>query len=352
METSLATLLQESIDVKTATLHTLQDAIQRAADTLIASLRRGKTIFTCGNGGSAGDAQHFASELINRFETERQALPAIDLVSSSSVTTAIANDYSYENVFSRQLEALARRGDVLLAFSTSGNSANVVRAIETAHARQMLVIVLTGKDGGTVATTLTKFDCEIRVPAQVTARIQEVHLLIIHCLCRAIDEHFTQAPTVAAKIQPSWEALRALTRHVRPLVFTNGVFDLIHRGHLQNLKAASDLGVCLIVGINSDTSVKTLGKGDDRPIQSTEDRMDIMAQFPFVDYVTSFDAFTPESLIQTVAPDILVKGGDYAPEQIAGYDFIQKTGGQIVTLPFVYQSSTTRLIEKIRTAAK
>jgi len=144
-------------------------------------------ILACGNGGSAADAQHFSAELINRFERERPALPAVALTTDSSVLTSIANDYAWEQVFSKQVLALGQPGDCLLAISTSGNSPNVVAAIEAAHARRLRVVALTGRDGGRMAAVLGVQDIEVRVPAERTARIQEVHLLAIHCLCDGID---------------------------------------------------------------------------------------------------------------------------------------------------------------------
>ncbi len=145
-------------------------------------------ILSCGNGGSAGDAQHFSSELLNRFERERPGLPAIALTTDSSTLTSIANDYAYEDIFAKQVRALGRSGDILLAISTSGNSENVNRAIAAAHERSMQVVALSGRDGGRMAEILVAGDVEIRVPADRTARIQEVHLVIIHCLCDLIDE--------------------------------------------------------------------------------------------------------------------------------------------------------------------
>ena len=176
-----------SIETKTLAAEELPPYIERAAAIMANALLNGGKILTCGNGGSAGDAQHFSSELLNRFERERPSLPAIALTTDSSTVTSIANDYSYNEIFSKQIRALGNSGDVLLAISTSGNSANVVQAIQAAHERDMIVVALTGKDGGHMASLITPDDVEIRVPAFVTARIQEVHLLVIHCLCDLID---------------------------------------------------------------------------------------------------------------------------------------------------------------------
>jgi D-sedoheptulose 7-phosphate isomerase len=144
-------------------------------------------VLACGNGGSAADAQHFSSELLNRFELERPGLPALALTTDTSTLTSIANDYAFADVFAKQVRALGQPADVLLAISTSGNSENVVRAIQAAHERGLRIVALTGRDGGAMAPLLVSGDIEIRVAAERTCRIQEVHLLIIHCLCDLID---------------------------------------------------------------------------------------------------------------------------------------------------------------------
>ena len=177
----------ESIQTKIAASEALVGSIEKAGLIMVQSLLSGNKMLSCGNGGSAGDAQHFSAELLNRFETERPGLPAIALTTDSSTITSIANDYSYEEVFSKQIRALGSKGDVLLAISTSGNSANVVKAIEAAVARDMPIVALTGSDGGDIAGLLGENDVEIRVPSQRTSRIQEVHLVVIHCLCEIID---------------------------------------------------------------------------------------------------------------------------------------------------------------------
>jgi phosphoheptose isomerase len=176
----------DSIATKTAS-RALAPDIARAGQLLADCLRRGGKVLSCGNGGSAADAQHFSSELLGRFETERSSLPAVALTTDTSTLTAVGNDYGYDSVFSRQVAGLGRSGDALLAISTSGNSANVIAAIEAAQAKGMTVVALTGRDGGRMAGALTPSDIEIRVPSNRTIRIQEVHLLIIHSLCDVID---------------------------------------------------------------------------------------------------------------------------------------------------------------------
>jgi len=178
---------QDSIAVKQQSQGVLIEPIHRAGGAMVNSLLNDGKILSCGNGGSAGDAQHFSAELLNRFEKERPGLPAMALTTDSSTLTAIANDYSYEEIFSKQVSALGQPGDVLLAISTSGNSANVAAAMKAAQEREMLTVVLSGNDGGTMAGLLGDQDIEIRVPSNRTARIQEVHLVVIHCLCDFID---------------------------------------------------------------------------------------------------------------------------------------------------------------------
>mgnify|MGYP000858219985 FL=1 len=176
-----------SIAAKQRTLESMGTRIARAAELLAGRLRQGNKILSCGNGGSAADAQHFAAELVNRFEIERPGLAAIALTTDSSALTSIANDHAFEQVFARQVQALGRDGDVLLAISTSGNSSNVAAAMDAARQLGMSTIALTGRDGGRVAARLGGEDIEIRVEATATARIQETHILVIHCLCDVVD---------------------------------------------------------------------------------------------------------------------------------------------------------------------
>ncbi len=176
-----------SIQAKQDTLQPVLPHLIAAGSLMATQLAAGNKILSCGNGGSAGDAQHFSSELINRFERERPALAAVALTTESSTLTAIANDYSYERLYSRQVEALGKPGDILLAISTSGNSANVIAAIRAAQEQAMPVVALTGRDGGAMAQALGDGDIELRAASDSTARIQEVHLLFIHCLCDLLE---------------------------------------------------------------------------------------------------------------------------------------------------------------------
>lgn len=177
----------ESIEAKQEAMEPLSPAIAVAAERMVACLMNEGKVLACGNGGSAADAQHFAAEMVGRFETERPGLAAVSLSTDTSALTAIGNDYDFDMVFSKQVRALGQSNDLLLAISTSGNSANVIEAIYAAHERGMGVIALTGKDGGKISEILSPEDILLNVPAMRTCRIQEVHILLIHAMCDAID---------------------------------------------------------------------------------------------------------------------------------------------------------------------
>jgi D-sedoheptulose 7-phosphate isomerase len=178
---------EDSANTKLNAIDQMAAPIAAAIETLTNSLINGGKILACGNGGSAGDSQHFAAELVGRFEAERQELAAIALTTDSSILTAVGNDYSFNQIFSKQVRALGHAGDVLLAISTSGNSNNVIEAIKSAHEADMRIVALTGKGGGQIGEMLRDDDIHLCVPAERTARIQETHLLVIHCLCDGID---------------------------------------------------------------------------------------------------------------------------------------------------------------------
>lgn len=177
----------DSADLKYQAAQVLAKPIAMATEALLACVTNGGKVLVCGNGGSAADAQHFAGEFVGRYERERPELAAIALTTDSSILTAIANDYDFSQIFAKQVRALGTGGDVLVAISTSGNSANVIAAIEVAQEREMIVIALTGKGGGKIGAMLSETDVHICVPHDRTARIQEVHLLSLHCLCDGVD---------------------------------------------------------------------------------------------------------------------------------------------------------------------
>ena len=177
----------DSADLKYQSAQSLSKPIAAAVQAMLACVTSGGKVLACGNGGSAADAQHFAAEFIGRFERERPELGAIALTTDSSILTAIANDYAFDRIFAKQVRGLGQAGDVLLAMSTSGNSANILAAIEAAHEREMTVVALTGRSGGKITNLLRETDVHVCVPHDRTARIQEVHLLVLHCICDGVD---------------------------------------------------------------------------------------------------------------------------------------------------------------------
>ena len=177
----------DSADLKYAAAEVLTRPVSEAAQVLLNAITSGGKVLACGNGGSAGDAQHFAAEFVGRFERERPGLAALSMSTDTSILTAIGNDYAFDQIYAKQVQALGQPGDVLLAITTSGNSANILEAIDAAHQKDMVVVALTGKGGGKVPGALNEGDIHICVPHDRTARIQEVHLLVIHCLCDAVD---------------------------------------------------------------------------------------------------------------------------------------------------------------------
>ena len=184
----VASIINESILVKKLCADRLVESITMAGNLVADTVYAQKKVLSCGNGGSAADAQHFSSELLNRFEKERIELAAFALTTDSSTLTSIGNDYSFHNIFDKQVRALGQSGDILLAITTSGNSVNIVNAIDAAQKKGMNVILLSGKTGGKAAQKLNNKDIELRVPHESTARIQEAHIMIIHCICSIVDE--------------------------------------------------------------------------------------------------------------------------------------------------------------------
>ena len=184
---TIKTQINDSINTKLSVLELLPETIVKAGNLLTNCLQQGHKILCCGNGGSAADAQHFSAELLGRYVRERQPLAAISLTTDTSTLTAVGNDYGYVRVFERQIQALGQAGDVLLAITTSGNSDNIIAAVKAAHASKLRVLALTGKGGGKLVEHLQADDVHVCVPATVTSRIQEAHILILHCLCEIID---------------------------------------------------------------------------------------------------------------------------------------------------------------------
>jgi phosphoheptose isomerase len=329
--------------------------VAQAATALITVLRGGGKLLAFGNGGSAADAQHIAAELVGRFERERRALPALALTTDSSAMTAIANDYGFEQVFARQVEALGSRGDIALAISTSGSSANVLNGVHAARRAGVITIGLCGAPGCELCGAV---DIPIAVAPDKTATVQEAHLRVEHALCRTVEQTLFEDGEPAASaprgsvvslaelmaLRDEWKAAG------RVLVWTNGCFDILHRGHLASVEAARDLGDILVVGVNSDESVRRL-KGEGRPLVPAADRAALIAALRPVDYAVVFDDDTPERVLGELRPEIHCKGADYAhvdPGSIPERAVVESYGGRVEFLPLLRDRSTSSLVASLR----
>jgi phosphoheptose isomerase len=359
----IVSALEEGARLRVKIARQLAPIIASAAGALTECLDHGGQILLCGNGGSAADAQHIAAEFVGRFVRERRALPALALTTDSSILTAIGNDYGFEEVFARQIQALGRPGDVLIATSTSGNSPNVLAAVKAAKSKGMKTIGLAGRDGGVLGGVV---DIPLVVRSLNTARVQECHIAIGHILCELVDERlFRGANDNGHKSEPrgggcsgsrkvlNWETLLARragwAAAKESVVWTNGCFDLVHVGHIRSLTEAKKLGDVLVVGLNSDSSVRDL-KGPSRPIIPELERAELLAALSCVDAVIIFDESTPEVSLTRLKPDIHCKGADYAPphgKPIPEAKVVEAYGGQVRFLPLIPDTSTSRIIEKI-----
>lgn len=324
----------------------LAENFGKSVEILVKALKNGNKILICGNGGSAADAEHMAGEIVGRFGYDRPSLPCISLCTPSATFTAIANDYGYEQVFKRQVQGLGKDGDVLIGISTSGNSANIVEAFKVAKTLNVTTIALTGSKDSKLSELA---DITLASGSAKTPRIQEIHGVLIHSLCRGIeDEIFNKAavPALPNKKIIEGDEIESFAKSIQGYksVFTNGCFDILHPGHVYNLAKCREYGELLIVGLNSDASIKRL-KGSSRPYHSFSDRANVLAAIEAVDYVIGFDEDTPKNLIKRLTPHILVKGGDYTPENVAGADWVTNHGGKVVILPLLEGHSTTKILE-------
>jgi phosphoheptose isomerase len=331
------------------------DAVERAASELVQALRRGGKVLVFGNGGSAADAQHMAAELVGRFLLERRALPAIALTTDTSALSAIANDFGFEHVFARQVEALGRAGDVAVAISTSGRSPNVLAGVEAARAAGIRTVALVGP-GGSELERLA--DVAVVVDAEGPA-LQEGQLTVEHALCEVVEAALAreapvpEAEDARAKVV-GWDELLFERERWREqglrVVWTNGCFDLLHVGHVRSFEAARRLGDVLVVGVNGDASVREL-KGDGRPLVPVEERAEVVAAVAAVDRVVVFDEATPEQALDRLRPDVHTKGADYEGLELPERAVVEAYGGSIELLPLVPGLSTSELERRLRDAA-
>jgi phosphoheptose isomerase len=342
--------------MKQSLLETHAALVARLAVTMARAFFKGNKVILCGNGGSASDAQHIAAEFVGRFRRERMALPSLALTANAAAMTAIANDYGYENVFDRQVRALAKPGDVFIGLTTSGQSPNVVAAAKTAKSLGLSTVSFTG---GKPSPLSEICDIHVSVPSTVTARVQEAHVLLCHIACEVVDDLLfgeTQPPAGLGHLHlpklTTVEDLLTVRNRWRRLglkvVWTNGCFDLIHVGHVRNLTAAKQLGDILVVGVNSDESVRSI-KGEMRPIVPDEDRAELISALACVDHVVIFNDSDPTNVIALLKPDVHTKGTEYSSgaRHMPERDVVLSYGGSIEYLPLASGHSTTNMIERI-----
>ena len=328
-------------------------SVERAALALAGGIGAGGKVLSFGNGGSAADAQHLAAELVGRFERDRAAIPAVALTTDAFALTAIANDYGFERVFARQVDALGRRNDVAIGFSTSGTSANVLAGIDAATAAGMTTIGLCGNPG---CPLCERVDVAVAADRDRTAGVQEAHLVIVHAICRALEAMIVNGgsevlpPPGSVVTLPELLALRERwAAAARVVVWTNGAFDSLHAGHLASLEEAARLGDVLVVGVNSD-AVVSRQKGEGRPLVPATERAGLLASLRSVDYVVIFGDDTPEEVLSAVRPDVHCKGDDYRPphgKPIPEREVVEAYGGRMEFLPIVPGRSTSELVERI-----
>ncbi len=317
-------------------------------------MRDGGKILVFGNGGSAACAQHFAAEFTGKLSSDRRPLPAISLTVDTSAMTAIANDWGYEHVFSRQVRALAGPGDIVVGLTTSGTSANVVAALKAASEVGAMTVALTGPRDATGA------DESITVAVRETARVQEVHDLALHLLAQIIERDLIPdiAPDTATSSLPfvlDEDDARKYREWLRAtgqtLVTTNGAFDLLHSGHRASLQGARVFGDALVVLVNSDASVSAL-KGPDRPIRSIDQRIEDLERIDAVDHVLIMDDADPRRLLGLLTPDVHAKGADYRDKGLLEEEVVTAGGGTIEFIELLHGFSTTSQVRRSQGAGE
>ena len=357
LDQSIVQSLVESAQLIEGSAKQLASPISKSCLLISRSLALGGKVIFMGNGGSAADAQHLSAELVGRFLKSRPGLPSISLTADTAVLTAIGNDFGYDSIFERQLKAVAKPGDTIVAMTSSGNSQNLLAPLDWARENQVSTIALTGKGGGKI---VEHAETVVNVPSDVTAQVQELQLAIGHAICRSIDEIFVGSEHLILKDRPAiesklvgWGELlqqRAFWKKCGvKVVWTNGCFDLIHVGHVQAIEQAKSFGDVLVVGLNTDESVSE-SKGATRPIIPCEQRARVLAAMQAVDFVLPFSESTPSAAIDRLRPDVHVKGQDYAPpngKPMPEQALVESYGGRVQFYPLVQDVSTTLIQRRI-----
>jgi rfaE bifunctional protein nucleotidyltransferase chain/domain len=328
--------------------------VAQAGRLFAATLAGGGTVLAAGNGGSATQCEHLVSELVGRFRSDRPGMNAVSLTAGSATTTAIGNDYGFDQIFSRQVAALGRPGDLLVLFTTSGNSVNL---LEAANAARSIGMKILGVVAGVEGRLSHKCDHLIQVRAGSTAAIQEDHLTVLHLLCEVVESELfgvMYGSTEVDGLVTVDEAIDCRSEWADQglqVAWTNGCFDLLHQGHLATLTYARGSADALIVGLNTDSSVRRL-KGDGRPIVPEAERAELLASLSAVDLVVLMDGDEPSSLLDSIRPDVCVKGADYVDRviEMPETSVVERHGGRMVFAPLVEGVSTSDRIASTRTS--
>lgn len=319
--------------------------VKEIAEIIYKVLQSGNTVYTAGNGGSASESSHLTGELVGRFlPGDRKALKAISLNADTTVITAIGNDFGFAKIYSRQIEALGEKGDLVICLSTSGTSSNIINLIETSEKIGIKTVLLTGALN---SAELPKCDIVFKVNSNITALVQEVHLSIIHMICTHLEEMYqNRKPEELVEKIIELKNLE-VQDDVRPsIVWVNGCFDILHKGHISFLREAASLGSELWVGLNSDKSIKAL-KGPNRPLQDQALRAETLIMLPWVRRVIIFDELEPSEALYKVKPQIIAKSKDYLNVSIPENPVIRELGIEVIYINKIEGISTSDLVTQI-----
>lgn len=332
-----------------ALLEASSETVATAGLQVAAVLAAGHRVLICGNGGSAACATHFAAEFTGRLKSDRRPLPVLSLTTDTSALTSIANDYGYDQVFSRQVTAFAGPGDLVIGLSTSGASANVRAAFAAAHEAGAATLGIVGEHDGLGGGST------IRIGLPETARVQELHDLVLHEIAQIAERELiadlawdaSACPFPVLLGEEDLEAFRVWVEETgQRLATTNGVFDLLHTGHVHSIGQARGLGDRLVVLLNSDDSVRRLGKGPDRPVRDQEDRIMDLHRLDAVDHVVVMGDDDPRRLLRKLRPHVHVKGAEYANSPLLEAESVEEGGGRIAFIDRLPGYSTTAQIAR------
>ena len=341
-------MIREEIQARYRSLVAISDLqiqqIEDLADLITDAFKAGNRIYAFGNGGSAAEAQHFTTELIGRFKENRVPLPAISLCSDSSAMTCIANDFGFDAVFSRQVEGLVKQGDVVIGFTTSGGSRNILEGLDAGRKMGGKSVLITG-ERKLLNTDLA--DLVVQIGGFETAIIQESHLMLIHILSELIEVKMELRKPIFSKVNPriiyDYDFKKEMLPERREIVWVNGCFDILHEGHLMLLDNARRAGGYLVVGVNSDISVKQL-KGDTRPLIPEMNRARTISELFFVDLVIIFSGEDPLEILSEVRPSIAIKGDVYRDANFKERDFLIAIGCDIRFTAHIEGISSSKII--------